>query len=96
MEYIYSLLLLHRAGKAINEENIKRVLEASGFQADESRIKALIAALEGVDIAKILEKAMTVQTVAPQEAKKEEKKEEAKEEKKSSEEAAVGLGALFG
>jgi len=57
MEYVYAALLLHAAGKEINEENLKAVLEAAGVTPDEARIKALVAALEGVNIDEVIEKA---------------------------------------
>jgi large subunit ribosomal protein L12 len=104
MEYIYSALLLHSAGKEINEENIKKVLTAAGVKPDEGRVKALTASLEGVNIADVLKNAavaMSTATVAapaaaaPAEAKKEEKKEEKKKPEVSEEEAAAGLSALF-
>ena len=96
MEYIYGALLLHKAGQPVNEENVKKVLTASGVKVDEVRVKALVAALDGVDIEKTIKEAsVPVVSVAPVqvEAKKEEKK---KEEKKSEEQAAAGLGSLFG
>lgn len=96
MLYIYAALLLHKAGQKVEEGSVKRVLEAAGIKVDEMRVRALIAALSGVDIeAAIKEAAMPVATAvaAAPAAKKEEKKEE---EKKSAEEAAAGLGALFG
>jgi large subunit ribosomal protein L12 len=103
MEYIYAALLLHNAGKDINEENVKAVLSAAGIAADDARVKALVAALDGVDIEEAISKA-AVATVAaapaaaapaaaaPAEA--EEKKEEKKEEEEES--GMAGLGALFG
>ncbi len=58
MEYVYAALLLHAAGKEITEENLKAVLEAAGVTPpDEARIKALVAALEGVNIDEVIEKA---------------------------------------
>ena len=99
MEYVYAALLLHKAGKEVTEENLRKVLEAAGVEVDEARVKALVAALEGVNIDEAMEKAVTV-PAAPaaqpqaEESAKEEKKEE-KEEKKE-EEAVAGLGALFG
>lgn len=102
MEYIYAAMLLHKAGKEINEDNLKKVLAGAGLKADEARIKALVAALQGVNIDEAIKKAalapVAVAAPAP-EAKKEEKKEEKKtieEEKKSEESAAAGLSALFG
>ena len=100
MEYIYAALLLHSAKKEINEENVKKVLEAAGVQADDARVKALVAALDGVNIDEAVSKAaMPVAPAAPVPAAPaaEEKKEEKKEdESKKAEEAAAGLGALFG
>lgn len=102
MEYVYAAMLLHAAKKEINEENLTKVLSAPGIQVNEAKVKALVAALEGVNIEEAIKQAM-VQAVAPAaaapaEAKKEEKKEAKKEEKKeeSEEEALAGLGALFG
>ena len=46
MEYIYAAMILHSAEKDINEENVKSIIEAAGIDADDARIKALIAALE--------------------------------------------------
>ena len=101
MEYIYAAMLLHKAQKKLDEASISKVLEAADVKVDQSRVKALIAALEGVDIEKAIKEtvvaapqaASTAETPAETE-KKEEKKEE-KEEKKE-EQAAAGLGALFG
>lgn len=92
MEYIYAALLLHRAGKEISEENLKKIIESAGATADEAKIKTLIASLKGVDIGKELE---TAAATAPAEAAKGGEKKEEKEEAKP-EEAAEGLSALFG
>ena len=99
MEYVYSALLLHAAGKKIDETSVTKVLDAAGVKADASRVKALTAALDGVDIEKAIATAVAMPgPAAPQAAeKKEDKKEEKKEEKKvTDEEAAAGLSALFG
>lgn len=108
MEYVYSALLLHSAGKDITEDNIKKVLTSAGVKADDARIKALTASLEGVNIEEAISTSIAVPVAAPVSGaapatekdkgeKKEEKKEKKKEEKKVSEdEAAAGLGALFG
>ncbi len=98
MELMYATLLLHSAGKEINEENLKKVLEAAGTTVEEGMVKAVVAALEGKNIDEILEKATVAVAAAPAESggeAKEEKKEEEQEEKKA-EEAAAGLAALFG
>ncbi len=57
MEYIYAALLLHKAGKKVNEENVKAVLTAAGIAVDESRVKALVASLEGINIDEAISKA---------------------------------------
>lgn len=94
MEYVYAALLLHKLGKEINEENVKKVAVAAGAEVDESKVKSLIASLKGVDIEKELENASLV-SAAPAVAEAPEKKEEKpKEEKKEA--AAEGLSALFG
>jgi len=98
MEYVYAALLLHKLGKDINEEGIKKVIEATGSQVDEAKLKTLLASLKGIDITKELETATVTTAPAAQaetaEAGKGEAKAEKKEEKK--EEAAEGLSALFG
>lgn len=98
MEYVYAAMLLHKAGKSVDEESVKKVLQAAGISVEEARVKALIAALEGVDIdAAIKEAAVAPVAVAaaPAQGHKAEAKAEPKEEKKD-EQAAVGLSALFG
>lgn len=107
IEYIYATLLLYKAGREINEENLKRVLEAAGIEVDEIRVKSLVAAVKNIDIGKVLEQTMSAPvpavSVAPvtqtpvEEKKKEEKKEEKEESKELSEEAlAEGFASLFG
>jgi len=99
MEYIYGAMLLHKAGKKIDEGSVKKVLEAAGVKVEESRVKALVAALDGVDIDKAIKEA-SIPTAAPVVAQateaREEKKQEKKEDKVSEEKAAAGLSALFG
>ena len=101
MEYIYAAMILHSAEKDINEENVKSIIEAAGIEADDARIKALIAALEDVDIEEAMEtSAMAAAPVAAapvaEAAAEEEEVEEEEEEQPPEEEAAAGLGALFG
>lgn len=96
MEAIYATLLLHKTGKEINEENLKKVITAAGKEInsdEETKIKSLIVSLKGVDIDKELESAIFVPTGGAV-VEKEEKKEEKHEEKKEA--AAEGLSALFG
>lgn len=106
MEYVYAALLLHKAGKEINEENVKKILTAAGVNPDEARVKALVAALSEVNIDEVLKSAAAAPAVpaaapAPAPAKEEEKKEakeekKKEEEKKEAEEALAGLSSLFG
>ena len=100
MEYIYAAMLLHKAGKDVTEDAVKAVLTAAGVQVDDARVKALVAALQGVNIEEAIAKAAVAAPVAAApvgEAKAEEKKEEKKEDEgKAEEAAAAGLGALFG
>ena len=100
MEYIYAALMLHKAGKKVDSEGIKKVVEAAGIQPNEAKIKALVASLDGVDIGKTLEEAKARPAALPvpaaDAAGKQEVKKEAKEEKEEKkEEAAEGLSALF-
>jgi large subunit ribosomal protein L12 len=103
MEYIYAALLLHKAGKKVDENGVKAVLTAAGVAANESRIKALVSALDGVNIDEAISKAAVapVAAAAPAAAghghaapAKEEHKEEDKKQEEES--GMAGLGALFG
>lgn len=97
MEYIYAALLLHRAGKPVDEEGLKSVLTAAGSSVDDAKVKSLIASLKDVDIDKELENAQVAAVAAPVASGDatapvaEEKKEEVK-----TDAAAAGLSALFG
>jgi large subunit ribosomal protein L12 len=98
MEYVYAALLLHKLGKPVNDEHIKKVILATGIEADESKIKSLVASLKGIDIDHELKNASLVASAPAASSEHEhaakEKKEEPKEEKRES--AAEGLSALFG
>ena len=105
MEYIYSAMILHSAGKEITEDAVAKILKAAGLETDTARVKALTASLEGVDIDEAMKTAIAapVAAAAPAAAAggapaadKPDKKEEEEEEGGSEEEAAAGLGALFG
>jgi len=96
MEYIYAALLLHKLGKEVSEDNVKKVVAATGVDVDESKVKSLVASLKGVDIESELAKASSVSSApaGASSAPAEKKEEKPKEEKKAA--AAEGLGALFG
>lgn len=93
MEYIYGALLLHKLGQPVTAESLTKVVAATGVQIDEAKVKTLIAALQGVDIAAELANASALAAApvaAPAEKKEEKKKEEAPSE------SAAGLASLFG
>ncbi|QGN07805.1 50S ribosomal protein P1 [Halorhabdus sp. CBA1104] len=60
MEYVYAALILNETGEEINEDNLTDVLDAAGVDVEESRVKALVAALEDVDIDEAVEEAAAV------------------------------------
>jgi large subunit ribosomal protein L12 len=99
MEYVYAAMLLHSAKKEITEKAVSDVLKAAGVQPDAARAKALVASLKDVKIDEAI-KAAAIPAAAPaaaaqaaQPAAKQEKKEDTA---KAEEQAAEGLGALFG
>lgn len=94
MEYVYSALLLHSAKQPINEDNVKKTLQGAGVQPDDAKIKALVASMEGVNIEEAIQQAVVAVAAPAAEAKKEDEPEE--DVGKKAEEAAAGLGALFG
>lgn len=104
MEYVYAALLLHSTGKKVTEEGITAVIKAAGVEVDAVRAKALVSALEGVNIEEAISKAAfaaapaqaapAAAAAAPAEAEKPKKEEKAKE--KAEESGMEGLGALFG
>jgi large subunit ribosomal protein L12 len=95
MEYIYGALLLHKLGHQVSDESLTKVIAATGTHPDAAKVKTLIAALNGVDIAAELANAGSLSMGAPAASAAVEKKEEKKEEEKPSESAA-GLASLFG
>jgi large subunit ribosomal protein L12 len=105
MEYVHAAILLHKAGKQINEDSINQVLTAAGITADPIRVKALVASLAEVNIDDALKQATVfapaaaapaapAQGAEAKPAAPEDKKKKGEEEKKK--EAIEGLGALFG
>jgi large subunit ribosomal protein L12 len=107
MEYVYAAMLLHKAGKEINEESLSNVLTAAGINVDAVRVKALIASLSEVNIDEAIKSAPTMMAApvaaqaptapaAETKPKEEDKKKKVEEEKAKEEAALEGLGALFG
>ncbi len=105
MENIYAAMLLHKAGKEINEASVTKVLEAAGVTVDAVQVKALVASLSEVNIDEAIKAAPAMMAAAPvaapaeqksAAAPPEDKKKKAEEEKAKEEAALEGLGALFG
>ncbi|WP_101298213.1 50S ribosomal protein P1 [Halegenticoccus soli] len=109
MEYVYAALILNETGEEINEDNLTAVLEAAGVDVEESRVKALVAALEDVDIDEAVETAAAAPAAAApaaggaeaEEAEADEEEEEAaaeeeEEDEEEDEASGEGLGELFG
>jgi len=105
MENIYAAMLLHKAGKEINEDSVTKVLSAAGITVDAIQVKALVASLSEVNIEEAIKAAPTMMAAAPVAAPAaetkaaapvEDKKKKAEEEKAKEEAALEGLGALFG
>jgi large subunit ribosomal protein L12 len=101
MEYVYAALILHELGENITQTKIKAILTAAGATADDSRIKALVAALKDVDIEDALKSAVMTAAApvaaspsASDKAAPAEEKEEKEEE--PEEDTDLGLSALFG
>ena len=98
MEYTYAALLLHKLGQEVSEENLKKVISATGVQIDEAKVKVLVASLKGVNIDEQLANASIAAAPAAGKEAGAESGEGAKEEKKAEPkaEAAEGLASLFG
>ena len=109
MEYVYAALILNESGEEINEDNITSVLEAAGVDVEESRVKALVAALEDVDIEEAVETAAAapapasggsaggeVETADDDDEAEADADEAEAEEDEEEEESGEGLGELFG
>ncbi len=111
MEYVYAALILNETGEEINEDNLNGVLEAAGVDVEESRVKALVAALEDVDIEEAIDQAAAApapaaaggaseEAAAEPEEEEEAEAEEAEESEEGEEEdeeaSGEGLGDLFG
>jgi len=107
MENIYAAMLLHKSGKAIDEDSVTKVLTAAGITVDPIQVKALVASLSEVNIDEAIKAAPAMMAAAPvaapaggpaapAAAPPEDKKKKAEEEKAKEEAALEGLGALFG
>lgn len=101
MELVYAALTLHEAGKEVNEDNLEAIVDAADLDVEDSEIKALVAALEDVDIEEAMETAVAAGAApAPaadssDDAEEEAEEEEEEEDEADEDEAAEGLGDLF-
>ena len=105
MDYVYAALILHKQKKEINEENVSKIIKASGTEVNDAQVKALVAALQDVNIDEAIKAAPIVAT-APAATQEESASEGGKEKKdkkdietpggKSEEQAMEGLSSLFG
>ncbi len=100
MEYVYAAMLLHAAEKDIDEKTVSAILKAAGVKADDARVKALVASLDGVDIADAMTQAVAAPAAAaPAAAGGGSSDAPAPVEEEEEEEEAGGfdgLGSLFG
>jgi large subunit ribosomal protein L12 len=98
--YMYAALVLHKAGKKIDEQGLTSVVKAAGVDVDQVKVKALASALSEINIDEALKNAATMAmaaapaAAAPSGAAKAEEKPKAEEKKE--EEALAGLASLFG
>ncbi|RJS98126.1 50S ribosomal protein P1 [Halococcus sp. IIIV-5B] len=112
MEYVYAALILNETDEEINEDNLTSVLEAAGADVEDSRVKALVAALEDVDIEDAVEQAAAVpaggaggasaapagddDTGAEADEAEEEEAEAEEDDDEDDDAGGEGLGELFG
>ena len=100
MQYVHLALALHSAGKEVTAENITKMLKAVGVTADDGKVKALVASLEGVDIDEKIKSAPVGMVAAAPAAGSAPAASSAKAEEKPKEEEPagddMGLDSLFG
>ena len=48
MEYIYAALLIHKLGQQVSEENLKKVITATGAKVDEAKVKSKLQENESI------------------------------------------------
>ena len=100
MEYVYAAMLLHSAGKEIDDDAVSAVLKAAGVDVDAARVKALVASLSGVDIAEAMATAVAAPAAAAPaaDAASDDAAPAAAEEEEEEDDGGgfEGLGSLFG
>jgi large subunit ribosomal protein L12 len=95
---MYGALMLHKAGKKVDEAGLTSVVKAAGVDVDTVKVKALASALSEINIDEALKNAASMaMAAAPAAAAPAAKAEEKpKVEEKKEEEALAGLASLFG
>ncbi len=99
MQYVYAAMLLHSAKKEVTESSVEAIIKAAGSEVDKAKVKSLVEALKNVDIDAAIKEASVapVAMAAAPAASGSAKAQDAPEEKKvTMEDAAAGLGSLFG
>ncbi|MFP3143742.1 MAG: 50S ribosomal protein P1 [Caldisphaera sp.] len=100
--YVHAALALYYAGAKLSEDNLKKVVESLGLQADDAKVKMLVASISELKLDEVLKNAAVAVSApvsapvsaAPAEAA--EKKEEKKEEENKEVDVSEGLSGLFG
>ena len=96
----YAALMIHDAGKEINEENINKVLKAAGIEITQW-VKVFAKMFTGEKVTQLLESFSSAAPVAAAPAASsaaapvEEKKEEEKPQEEEEEDDFGGFGDLF-
>jgi len=95
---MYAALVLHKAGKKVDEASLSSVVKAAGVDVDTVKVKALASALSEINIDEALKNAatMAVATAPAAAAPAAKAEEKPKVEEKKEEEALAGLASLFG
>ena len=100
MEYVYAAMLLHSAGKEIDDDAESAVQMAAGVDVDAARVNALDASLSGVDIAEAMATAVAAPAAAAPAAAaaSDDAAPAAAEEEEEEDDGGgfEGLGSLFG
>ncbi len=97
-------MMLHSAEKDIDEKSVGAVLKAAGVEADDARVKALVASLASIDIGDAMSQAIAAPAAAAPAAaaaggsSDAPAAEEAAAEEEEEDDGAgfEGLGSLFG
>jgi large subunit ribosomal protein L12 len=90
MQYIYASMVLHSAGADIDEDSVRKVMEAAGIEPDEYQLKSLIESLDGLDIDEFTKLPEPVPVIETEEKQAEDEPDDDEDEDEPS-----GLTQLF-